>query len=177
MRYVLFIACALLAFSSCKKKVSQDDIIVDKVVTKTIIATQKMPDQENSGKFKWIKDSEYRYTIERKAVDSLKHVINHDIPYNDNAITLVVKRDDGSVFFEKTFTKENFSPVLPKQFMETGVLLSMSFHKVVDNEAQFIVSVGSPDENNEEFFYALMVLDNFGKTRAEVFNDLEEDIR
>ena len=74
-------------------------------------------------------------------------------------------------------TGERMHASVPKQFMETGVLLSMSFHKVVDNEAQFIVSVGSPDENNEEFFYALMVLDNFGKTRAEVFNDLEEDIR
>lgn len=171
MRSFLLIACALMAFVSCKKKVQDDNIIVDKVVTKKIEANQRMEDSEQNGSFQWIKGMSYRYTIQRTASDSLAHVVNHDIPYSDNSITLSIKREDGSIFFTKTFTKENFSPVLPKQFMESGVLLSMSFNKTVDNEAFFVVSVGSPDENNEEFCYAQLVIDNFGNTHAEAYND------
>lgn len=174
MRSFLLIACALMAFVSCKQKVQDDNIIVDKVVTKKIEANQKMEDSELNGSFQWIKGADYRYTIQRAACDSLPHVVNHDIPYTDNTITLSIKRSNGSVFFTKTFTKENFSPVLPKQFMESGVLLSMNFNKVVDNEAFFVVSVGSPDENNEEFCYAQLVLDNYGKTRAEAYNEAME---
>lgn len=174
MRSFLLIACALMAFASCKKKVQDDNIIVDKVVTKKIVATQRMEDSDQSGTFQWIKGAEYRYNIQRTASDSLAHVVNHDIPYTDNSITLTVKRSDGSVFFTKTFTKENFSPVLPRQFMESGVLLSMNFNKVVGNEAFFVISVGSPDENNEEFCYAQLVLDNYGNTRAETYNEAME---
>lgn len=174
MRSFLLIACALMAFVSCKQKVQDENIIVDKVVTKKIEANQKMEDSEQNGSFQWIKGADYRYTILRAASDSLPHVVNHDIPYTDNTITLSIKRSNGSVFFTKTFTKENFSPVLPKQFMESGVLLSMNFNKVVDNEAFFVVSVGSPDENNEEFCYAQLVLDNYGKTRAEAYNEAME---
>lgn len=163
-----------MAFVSCKQKVQDENIIVDKVVTKKIEANQKMEDSEQNGSFQWIKGADYRYTIQRTASDSLPHVVNHDIPYTDNTITLSIKRSNGSVFFTKTFTKENFSPVLPKQFMESGVLLSMNFNKVVDNEAFFVVSVGSPDENNEEFCYAQLVLDNYGKTRAEAYNEAME---
>lgn len=163
-----------MALTSCKNKTQDDNIIVDKVVTKKIVATQRMEDSEQNGSFQWIKGADYRYNILRSASDSLARVVNHDIPYNDNSITLTVKRTDGSVFFTKSFTKENFSPVLPKQFMESGVLLGMNFEKVVGNEVFFVVSVGSPDENNEEFCYAQMVLDNLGNTRAEKYNEAME---
>lgn len=174
MRSFLLIACALMAIVSCKQKKQDDNIIVDKVVTKKIVVTQRMEDSDQNGTFKWIKGSDYRYNILRTASDSLAHVVNHDIPYNDNCITLSIKRTDGSIFFTKTFTKENFSPVLPKQFMDSGVLLSMNFNKTIDNEAYFVVSVGSPDENNEEFCYAQLVIDNFGNTRAETYNEAME---
>jgi hypothetical protein len=78
----------------------------------------------------------------------------------------MVKRADGSVFFEKTFTKENFAPVLPKEFKENGVLLGINFEKREGNELLFVVSVGSPDETNEEFYYARMSLSNLGATKA-----------
>ena len=73
-----------------------------------------MANDEQSGSVAWIKGAEYSYTITRTSDGELPLVTNHDKEYRDNSIKLVVRRNDGSVFFEKKFTKDNFAPVLPK---------------------------------------------------------------
>lgn len=166
MRVVLIVVLVLLAVVSCKKKEQQEDIIVEKVIEKPQEGPKSMAADEQSGSANWISGAEYIYIIKRAAKQELPVVTNHDVQYYDNAIQLTVKRGDGSVFFEKSFTKANFSPVLPKESKENGVLLGMSFDKVDGNELIFIVSVGSPDETNEEFYYARMALNNLGSTRA-----------
>lgn len=171
MKQFICILVAVLAFVSCKEKPKSEDIIVDKVIMKSTVETQRMANDTKKGTETWIGGNQYLYTIERQAIDSLKEVVNHDIPYKDNSIRLTVKRSDGSVFFEKEFTKANFSPVLPKQFMDSGVLLGMAFDKVQGNEMYFAVSVGSPDDTNEEYYVVYMVLDNYGNTRAEAYEE------
>ena len=166
MRIVLIVILALLTVVSCKKKDQQEDIIVEKVIEKPQDGPESMTADEQSGSARWISGAEYSYIIKREAKQELPVVTNHDVQYYDNAIQLTVKRVDGSVFFEKSFTKENFSPVLPKESRENGVLLGMNFDKVDGNDLIFVVSVGSPDETNEEFYYARMALSNHGSTRA-----------
>lgn len=130
-----------------------------------------MEQTKNSGSVKWIGGAEYSYTITRNSKDSLGVIENNGVKYYDNSISLVVRRVDGTVFFQKTFTKANFAPVLPKMFKESGILLGMSLQEAVNNELHFVVSIGSPDESNEETFYVLMPLDNFGATRAEEYKE------
>lgn len=157
-----------LAFSSCKKeKGTEKDIIVEKIIEKPQDTPQRMETDERNGSVKWIGGAEYTYNIVREASDSLAIVENHGVKYHDNVIRLTVYRTDGSVFFRKTFSKANFAPALPEQFNENGVLLSMNLDKAAGNNLRFVVSVGSPDDSNEEFYYVTMNLSNFGATSTE----------
>lgn len=169
--YILVIVAGLIsAFSSCKKKEQTDDIIVDKVIEKPQEGPENMPESEQSGSVTWISGGEYSYTISRKADNALPIVTNHDKQYHDNSITLTVNRADGSQFFQKTFSKTNFAPVLPKQFKDNGVLLGMNLDKVDGNNLLFVVSVGSPDQNYEEFYCVQMTLTNLGATSASEYH-------
>lgn len=170
---ILFVVIALAIVSSCKKKDQGNDIIVDRVIEKPQEEAVSMSDDVRSGSVAWVNGSEYSYTITRKTDSELPTVNNHGTVYKDNSITLVVKRADGSVFFEKKFTKDNFAPALPKDFKENGVLLGMNLSKAEGNNLCFAVSVGSPDENNEEFYYVQMTLNNFGQTSCSEYRDEE----
>ena len=65
--------------------------------------------------------------------------------------------------------------MLPQQFKEHGVLLGMNLDKAEGNSLRFIVSVGSPDDSNEEFYYVVMRLNNFGATSAERCEGMGEE--
>lgn len=167
---------ALTGFSlvACKSEKKSEDIIVDKIIEKPQEGPQHMGNDERSGSVTWIGGAQYSYTITRRAVDSLGVVKNNGKQYYNNSIHLTVSRANGTVFFQKTFTKANFAPAMPKQFQDTGVLLGMNLElpkdgKVTGNQLRFVVSVGSPDESNEEFVYVLMTLDNYGATSAQPY--------
>ncbi len=150
---------------SCKEdKKKEQDIIVEKVVEKPQSGPERMARDERSGSATWIGGAEYTYIVTRQADDSLRLVENHGRKYYDNSIILTVHRADGSVFFEKTFTKANFAPALPEQFKDNGVLLGMTFSKVEGSNLRFIVSVGSPDDSYEDFYCVAMNLNNYGAT-------------
>ena len=165
---------ASLSLVSCKSEKKTDDIIVDKIVEKPQTGPQRMSNDETNGSVTWISGAEYSYTILRQASDSLDVIENHEKKYYDNTVKLVVRRADGTVFFQKKFSKTNFSNVLPENVSKSGVLLGMKFVEAVGNELHFVVGVGSPDETYEEFYYVQMTLDNFGGTRAEEFKEKAE---
>ncbi|MDO4931363.1 MAG: DUF4738 domain-containing protein [Prevotellaceae bacterium] len=166
---------AATALTSCKsEKKAEEDIIVERIVEKPQSKkAERMEGDERNGSTKWIGGAEYTFNIIRQPNDSLPKVENHGRTYHDNSIRLTVHRSDGTVFFQKTFTKDNFAPVLPSQFKEHGVLLGMNFEKAEGNNLRFIVSVGSPDDSNEEFTYAVMNLNNYGATSAEKWQGME----
>ncbi len=166
---ILLALVAVVVIQSCGKKEKPKDIIVEKVKDKPRTEDVKMSSETLNGEFEWIGGSKYSYSIQRSASSSMAKVKNHDVRYFDNEIHLVVRRSDGTVFFDKTFTKANFSPALPKQFHDSGVLLGMNFEKANGNVLNFVVSVGSPDDSYDEFFYVLMTLDNYGNTKASVY--------
>lgn len=169
--YITLIAImAATVLASCKgKKDNGDDIIVEKVVKKPQTAPESMERDERNGSVKWISGAQYTYNIVRRTNDSLAIVENHGRKYHGNEIELKVFRTDGSVFFKKTFTKANFAPALPEQFKDNGVLLGMNFEKAEGNDLRFIVSVGSPDDSNEEFYYVIMKLSNYGATSLDKY--------
>ncbi len=185
MRHIFCITIAALMLASttvsCKKeKRQEEDIIVDRIVEKPHNTTERMPSYERTGEVTWVGGANYKYTITRQVDEALDVVTNHDQNYYDNSITLTVTRADGSEFFSKTFTKTNFAPAVPQSTLSSGVLLGMAFEKTNGNNLRFVVSIGSPDESYEEFYYVIMNLNNFGATSAEKYstqdaNDRQEE--
>ncbi len=168
MKNISLVCMICLLLVSCgKKKEQTEDIIVEKVVEKPQASVSRMPDLNLDGTTKWVGGAMYSYELHRTSNDSLRQVENHGVKYHDNEVKLTVRRSNGSVFFQKTFTKSNFANVLPSSFKESGVLLGVNFDKVDGNNMLFVASVGSPDDTMEEFYNVLLVLDNFGATRAE----------
>ncbi|MBQ1649857.1 MAG: DUF4738 domain-containing protein [Prevotella sp.] len=172
LRTIIIALLALVCIVSCKKKEQEEDIIVEKVIEKPQEGPESMPEDKQTGSVSWISNSEYSYAITRKADKELPIVKNHDKEYYDNSVDVVITRADGSKFFEKKFSKTNFAPALPKEFKENGVLLGISFEKAEGNYLMFVVSVGSPDETNEEFYYARLKISNMAVTSAEKITNL-----
>ncbi|MBR4379112.1 MAG: DUF4738 domain-containing protein [Prevotella sp.] len=172
LRTIIIALLALVCIVSCKKKEQEEDIIVEKVIEKPQEGPESMPEDKQTGSVSWISNSEYSYAITRKADKELPIVKNHDKEYYDNSVDVVITRADGSKFFEKKFSKTNFAPALPKEFKENGVLLGISFEKAEGNYLMFVVSVGSPDETNEEFYYARLKISNMSVTSAEKITNL-----
>jgi hypothetical protein len=172
LRTIIIALLALVCIVSCKKKEQEEDIIVEKVIEKPQEGPESMPEDKQTGSVSWISNSEYSYAITRKADKELPIVKNHDKEYYDNSVDVVITRADGSKFFEKKFAKTNFAPALPKEFKENGVLLGISFEKAEGNYLMFVVSVGSPDETNEEFYYARLKISNLAVTSAEKITNL-----
>lgn len=172
LRTIIIALLALVCIISCKKKEQEEDIIVEKVIEKPQEGPESMPEDKQTGSVSWISNSEYSYAITRKADKELPIVKNHDKEYYDNSVDVVITRADGSKFFEKKFSKTNFAPALPKEFKENGVLLGISFEKAEGNYLMFVVSVGSPDETNEEFYYARLKISNMSVTSAEKITNL-----
>ncbi len=172
LRTIIIALLALVCIVSCKKKEQEEDIIVEKVIEKPQEGPESMPEDKQTGSVSWVSNSEYSYAITRKADKELPIVKNHDKEYYDNSVDVVITRADGSKFFEKKFSKTNFAPALPKEFKENGVLLGISFEKAEGNYLMFVVSVGSPDETNEEFYYARLKISNLAVTSAEKITNL-----
>ena len=168
------VVCLLL--SGCGGKKQSEEIIVERdAIEEHHPGVLGMQASTQNGKVEWISDAEYSYSIVRNQDKSLPKVINHDQDYYDNSITLVVKRNDGSVFFDRKFTKKDFESVLPKIFRDNGVLLGMNLEEVDGNNLRFVVSVGSPDENNEEFYLIMLTVNNQGQTKTETYQVPEEE--
>lgn len=142
---------------------------MDKVVDKPHNEVQSMSDENINGDVKWIGGGSYKYSVTRKVSESLPKVKNHDFTYYDNTIQLVIRRSDGSVFYDKAFSKKDFMSLLPTQFKENGVLLGMNFEDVSGNVLKFVVSVGSPDDSYDEYFHILMTVNNFGAINTSVY--------
>ena len=51
----------------------------------------------------------------------------------------------------------------------------MNLEKVDGNNLRFVVSVGSPDENNEEFYLIMLTVNNQGQTKTETYQVPEEE--
>ena len=175
--FTLIVLCLLL-LASCGGNKRSDDIIVERdQVEEHRPGVVGMTANTQKDSIEWVSSSKYTYIVTRTKDTTLPKVINHDQEYYDNNVNLTIKRGDGSVFFEKKFVKKDFEKVVPKSFYESGVLLGMNFYKAEGNYLRFVASIGSPDENNEEFYLIMVTVDNNGNTKCEAYQaPKEEDI-
>jgi len=82
--------------------------------------------------------------------------------YIDNSIHLAVKRDDGSVFFEKTFVKGSFHSYVEESFRRNGQLASIRLDEAEGPELHFSVVIGLPDAIDDVFVPLQLTINNLG---------------
>lgn len=160
---------AALAMTNCGKKQQQEEIIVEKIVEKPQTEVKTITRPTQSDNIKWIEGNTYSYSISYAAQDSLPAIENYGDMYRDNAITISIKRSDGSEVCEKLVTKNSFSGLLSDDMRRHGLLISMVYDKCDSNSLYFVASIGSPDENNEDFVLMQYIIDRFGNTKVATY--------
>ncbi len=160
--YILMAALAVCLLGSCAEKKKSNIIIAKKPVAKVKKSTQKMSDYEQSRDVEWV-GATYQVVVKRASSVDLPTVqLDEDTKYYDNKIALRILRKDRSVFFNRTFTKSDFTDYLDKHTQETGALLGIVYVKAEGNYVYFAASVGSPDVTSDEYVPLTLKISRLG---------------
>lgn len=159
---LFFAAAVALAFSACGEKKQEKDIIAKKPVVKKQASTVRMQDSSFSDAVDWL-GKQYSFSIVRTADTGLPVVVDDTGgKYYDNRITLSVKRTDGTVFFDRTFTKGDFSSQVSEAYLKKSALLGVVFDHVEGDNLVFAASVGSPDALSDDYVPLLVTVSRLG---------------
>lgn len=159
---------------SCKEKKQSDVIITTKPVEEKKLPTQKVGDYEMETPVDWV-GSTYQVVVERKADESLPLADDgQGNKYFDNRISVRVVRKDGSEFFNRTFTKEDFSAYVDALYKKNSALLGIVLDKAEGDYLVFAASVGSPDKMSDEYVPLVLKISRFGD--VSVSKDTQMDI-
>ena len=164
----LFIAC------ETKKETSKQhsNIIVKprvKVEPDTIVHKMNEIDV-TTDTIKWM-GSTYKARVHRYTNDSISIATDETgKQYRNNLIKMVITRNDGSVFFEKVFSKATFESFLDEDYLKQNVLLGLVFNGTDSDNLHFLGSVGRPDILTEEFVPFNVYITKMGEVRVEKAN-------
>jgi len=177
-QYILACAAFLLlaggTLQSCKEKKQSDVIITTKPVEEKKLPTHKVGDYEMKTPVDWV-GSTYQVVVERKADESLPLADDgQGNKYFDNRISVRVVRKDGSEFFNRTFTKEDFSAYVDALYKKNSALLGIVLDKAEGDYLVFAASVGSPDKMSDEYVPLVLKISRFGD--VSVSKDTQMDI-
>ena len=155
---------ALLSLVSCGKKEETKDIIIEPTVQEApkSVGTQQMEEMDFEQVVQWI-GADYKVFVHRAADESLPKATDETgVKYYDNKINIRIVRSDGSEFFNRTFSKSDFSAQLDDKTRKSGALLGLMFSKTEGNDIIFEGSVGSPDQVSEDFIPVVVKLNRMG---------------
>lgn len=170
----LIVTMAALTLAGCSKKKQVKTIMVPKQevqhVSDTIIRLEGLTYDKP---VTW-GQSTYNIHIVRQSDDSLA-VVRDEIGnrYYDNRISIKVTREDGSTFFDRTFTKKSFASCLPESY-EQSALMGLVFDRSDDDNLYFAGSVGSPDQESDDYVPVLVVVNRKGEMKIQ--RDTELDV-
>ena len=143
--------CAIVLFS-CKKQSERQVIFVDEpkeVIDTTTIALQdvEIPTRE----VEW--GGAPCFITVKRITDKQRPVVkdNFGHKYYDTKITVRVVNKEGKTFFERDFTKDDFSSCVDAKLKKKSVLLGLPFTEVENGMLTFRGSVGSPDPTSDEY--------------------------
>ena len=163
MKRIALVLTAVLTLglmTGCKQKKQTEDIIVHKTEAPKPQAPIRMQEYNQVKDVQWL-DREYQVNIRRVADDSLRMVKDETgQKFVDNRIRLQVIRQDGSVFFDRSFTKASFDDYLDNDYRATGILEGLVFDRVEGNTLIFAGSVSHPQ--TDEYIPLVITLSNFG---------------
>jgi len=160
---ITFLAAIVILFSAtaCKEK-PQTTEEQEKIDIVKDTGPQKMQEYDLSDTLT-VNNTKYEFSIKRTPNDSLQKVeVESKKIFYDNNITLTIKRrDDKSVFFQKTFTKNSFKEYIPASFLNKSVLLGIVFNYDMQQEHGkfcFAASVGDPEDDELLFPLKLTIM-------------------
>ena len=144
----------LLSFvTSCKEAKKEEVIILEK--PKEAEKPKRTITQDSltiTEKVTW-GDKQYTVKLNKRADKSLPIVKNEETgdKYYDNTATIKVLRDDNTEAFSKTFTKEFFKEHIAKDQYKYYSLIYIRLDEKIDNNLKFIVTLGDPDSNSDNY--------------------------
>lgn len=146
--------------AGCGGKKTDENIITKKVEKTAPSAPVRMQEYEQTKDVEWLGAS-YRCEIQRTPDDSLAMVRDETgQQFVDNRITLTIMRNDGSVFFSKSFTKTSFDACLDNDYRKTGILEGLVFDRVDGPTLVFAASVSHPQ--TDEYIPLVMRISRMG---------------
>ena len=155
-------ALATITIVSCQEKKTSEHIITTKPVEEAKKPTQEIGNYDMTTPVDWV-GSTYQVVVERKADHSLPLADDgQGNKYFDNRISLKILRKDGSVFFSRVFTKNDFSRYVDALYQKNSALLGIVLDRAETDHLIFAASVGSPDKMSDEYVPLVMKISRFG---------------
>ena len=149
---------AVLAACGGKKK--SEDIIAPRIVKVQPKEPVRMQPYLDEKEVAWI-GKKYFVTVSRQPSDSLPMVKDETgQKYVDNVFRLTVSRQDGSVFFNRIFTKKDLAQYLDDDFNKTGVFEGLVLDRAEGDNLIFGGSVGHPQ--SDEYIPLVFTLSRMG---------------
>ena len=148
-----------ICLASCGGKKEKTDIIARKPIVVRAKETRAMGDHRESRKVQWIGAS-YTVDTEFKADKSLPLISDGEQKYYDNRATVKILRKDGTVFFNRTFSKADFINQIDASYKD-GALLGVVYDKCDGDNMYFAASVGSPDKSSDEYVPLVVKISKF----------------
>ena len=170
----LIIDLALCSVAACKKERKSNDIIT-KMAPRPKVPTgpKSLSDFKYEKKVEWMGGT-YTITIHRYADKDLELAVDEDgRKYYDNKVQLSIKRPDGTTFYDRTFTKNDFKEFTNNHYGEHGSLVGFMFDHAEGDALRFGVSVGSPDPNSDEYVPMDFVIDKSCRVRISNATELD----
>lgn len=151
-----------MMITSCHEKKKSTIIITKKPIVVRDNKPLKMGDNTQTRKVEW-RGATYTVKTQMMAVDSLPLAKDGDTKYYDNRITLTISRSDGSVFFNRSFTKSFFREYVDDIYYKDGALLGIVYVKTDKDKMYFAASVGNPDKSSDEYVPLVLTVSHLGE--------------
>lgn len=171
--------CAAVMLAACGEKKQSEDIITQRVVKVQPKEPVRMQDYTDERDVAWIGKT-YHVNVHRQPADSLPMVKDETgQKFVDNMFTMTVSRQDGSVFFRRTFTKSSFAEHVPESYRRAGILEGLVFDKADGDWLEFGASVGLPQ--TDEYIPLIVRLSRMGELvikqdmQMDTNGDIEEE--
>ena len=150
--FTLICAAALLYSCQPKKQRPVIETTIETPPTETGIG--RLREIHMNNKITVAKET-YNYKYDFVSDESLPVVRNpQGDDYYDNKVTLSIKHG-GKEIFNRTFTKNDFARLVPKQFMENSALVGFTYNYTKSETIDslfFVATVGDPDETADMVF-------------------------
>ncbi len=172
--HIISLSLLLLGVTACKQERKSNDIIT-KIAPKPHVpsGTKAMDEFKYEKKVEWM-GATYTIRIHRFADKSLYTVSDEDgRKYYDNKFQVQILRSDGSSFYDRTLTKDDFREFTDNQYAKNGALIGFMFDRAEGNKLYFGASVGSPDPKSDEYVPLDVTIDNMSRMRINKATQLD----
>lgn len=174
-KMLLLAMTTFFVLAGCKQKRDTGDIVVPKVEKPRPGKPVSMQPYNVVTDVNWLGKS-YQVVINRAPDDSLQMVKDETGQrYVDNRISVGILRQDGTVFFRQSFTKNAFMSLLNDDYQLTGILEGIVFDKVEGAQLVLAGSVSHPQTDEYiPFVITISSQGDVGIKRDEIIDTYSE---